>query len=34
MFRPLQMPPRDAEEWGLPEGADDEAANDLRARAD
>jgi hypothetical protein len=24
------MPARDTEEWGLPEGADDEAATDLR----
>lgn len=22
------MPPQDADEWGLPEGADDEAADD------
>jgi hypothetical protein len=22
------MPPRDTEEWGLPEGADDDAATD------
>ena len=27
MLQPLLMPPRDAEEWGLPDGADDEAAD-------